>query len=311
MGNIEYIDSKASLTTRVVSGVLGMLRMKQKMLRRIRENSYPRTAAGIPPSFHKSLDIQQYKQDGRPVWKLTKKGSDPGLIFLYLHGGAYHANIIPQHWGFIRQLILATGATAIVPDYPLAPEADCLDVYQFMDRLYRQIIHDHPEKKIVFIGDSAGGGIALGFAQNLRDEERKGPGEIILISPWLDVSMSSPEIRDIEHLDPILSVGALKLAGVKYAGRLETNDFRVSPLNGNFGGLPGLSIFTGTRDILITDARRCRKKLEEAGADFNYFEYRDMFHDWAIISDLPEARDVVARICGIIERGLLRSLGGL
>ena len=150
------------------------------------------------------------------------------------------------------------------------------------------------------MGDSAGGGIALGFAQKIKNEEVKQPVEIILFSPWLDVSMSSSDLVMFEKDDKILNVNALKMAGKNYAGNLEVTDFRVSPLFGHFNDLARVTIFTGTKDLLITDARRCKQLSEEQGNPFNYFEYRDMFHDWVIIPWLKESQDVMDKVREIL-----------
>ena len=101
-------------------------------------------------------------------------------------------NISKEHWSLIEKLISKTNATIVVPDYPLAPEASCKETYDFIEDLYTRLITDYPAKRIVFMGDSAGGGLAFGFTQQLRDENKKQPDQIIIFSPWLDVTMSNP-----------------------------------------------------------------------------------------------------------------------
>ncbi len=39
-------------------------------------------------------------------------------------------------------------------------------------------------------GDSAGGGLSLALCMYLRDEGYKMPGGIIIMSPWVDLTMS-------------------------------------------------------------------------------------------------------------------------
>jgi len=214
---------------------------------------------------------------------------------------AYYANINVQHWQLIEKILQTINAKIIVPDYPLAPEANCIDVYSFMTTLYTRIITENPNKRIILMGDSAGGGIALGFAQKSKNDNVKQPDEIILFSPWLDVSMSNPDIINFEKNDNILSKNGLKHAGIKYAGNLNQTDYRVSPIYGDFKGLGKISIFTGTNDMLIADARKCKLLLEKQNIPFNYFEYQDMFHDWVIITSLIESQDVINKIGEIIN----------
>jgi acetyl esterase/lipase len=297
---INYIDNPLSFQAKLIHIILGILNMNKKMEKRIIENKYTKNAAKIPRSYFKKYDIQALQQNH--TWEIKRKGSDPDLIILYLHGGAYYANITTLHWRLIEQLVLATDANVIVPDYPLAPEYDCLKVYRFMDTLYKRLVIKYPDKKIVFMGDSAGGGIALGFAQKIKNEDIKQPDEIILFSPYLDVSMSDPDIAKIEKEDNILNVNGLRYAGKMYAGSLDVTDYRVSPLYGDFKNLARITIFTGTKDVLIADARKCKLIMEEQGIRFNYFEYRDMFHDWAIIPWLKESQDVISKVKKILNK---------
>lgn len=298
---VNYHHIPQSFQSKLIQKIFGIFKMNKKMDRQILKNTYTKEAAKIPKSFYNKFDIQTIQQDGRKVWEITVKVSVPDMIILYLHGGAYYANISTQHWHFIEQLLLTTNAKIIVPDYPLAPEANCLDVYRFMDTLYARLIAEYSAKRIVFMGDSAGGGIALGFAQKIKNEEVKQPDEIILFSPWLDVSVTNPDIIKIEKDDKILSINGLKYAGKKYAGSLELTDYRLSPIYGNFKGLERVSIFTGTNDMLFADALKCKLLLEEEGIGFNYYEYPNMFHDWAIITSLKESQDVISKVGKIVN----------
>jgi epsilon-lactone hydrolase len=298
---VSYMDKPPSFQSKLIYKIIGMLNMDAKMERKILENTYPKKAANIPQSFFRKYDVQTVPQNDRNIWEITRKSNDSDLIILYLHGGAYYANINTQHWRLIEQLVLKTNAKVIVPDYPLSPESVCVEVYQFMDELYKRLINRYPYKRIAFMGDSAGGGIALGFAIKIKNEEVKQPVEIILFSPWLDVSMSNADLNKFEKYDKILNINALKMAGKNYAGSLEITDYRVSPLYGSFFDLARISVFTGTKDLLITDARRCKQVCDEEGILFNYFEYRDMFHDWVIIPGLKESQDVIDKVREILK----------
>jgi epsilon-lactone hydrolase len=298
---VSYIDKPLSFQAKLIYKIIGMLNLNGKMERKILENTYLKKAANIPHSFFRKYDVQTVSQNDRNIWEITRKSSDSEWIILYLHGGAYYANINTLHWRLIEQLILKTNAKVIVPDYPLSPESVCTEVYQFMDELYKRLINRYPDKRTAFMGDSAGGGIALGFAQKIKNEAIKQPVEIILFSPWLDVSMNNPDLIQFEKDDKILNVNALKIAGKNYAGSLEVSDYRVSPINGNFNDLARVTIFTGTRDILITDARKCALVCEEQNVRLYCFEYRDMFHDWVIIPGLKESQDVIHKVRTILN----------
>lgn len=66
---------------------------------------------------------------------------------------------------------------------------------------------------IIFLGDSAGGGLSLRLSQKLYKDKKQGPSQIVLIAPWLDVTMSDSEIKKIDPLDKLLNVDGLVWAG--------------------------------------------------------------------------------------------------
>jgi len=137
-------------------------------------NGFDKKPAHPKKSFYKKYSINESNLDGKQIWKISLKIKDSSsisnLLILFLHGGAYIANITKEHWDLIEQLLIKTKGTVIVPDYPLVPYFTYLETYEFMDKLYLKILRKYKDKKIILMGDSAGAGLALGFVQKLRDE---------------------------------------------------------------------------------------------------------------------------------------------
>jgi len=52
---------------------------------------------------------------------------------------------------------------------------------------------------LIMMGDSAGGGFALALAQKLKNESIDQPAQIILLSPWLDITLTNPDIKEIDR----------------------------------------------------------------------------------------------------------------
>jgi acetyl esterase/lipase len=279
---------------------MGLFGMKKNMEKKIAVNGYRKEPALIPKPVQKKLHIGAEEIQGRRVWILSPKSNHYGPIILYLHGGVYFANITNLHWRFLDQVVNHTKAKLIVPDYPLAPEYTCIDTYRFLDKFYAKVISDFPEGKFVLMGDSAGGGLALGFAQKIKNERVKQPAKIILFSPWLDASMTNPEIASYDKVDRIISVNALKMAGKIFADDSGVTDFRVSPIYGDFSNLGKISIFIGTHEVLMADASKWKHLMEEKQIDFNYFEYPEMFHNWVVITHLKESRDVLLKLVKLL-----------
>jgi len=301
MNNIDYHHSiSESFQSKLIQTAMGLFGMKKKIENKMITNSFPKEAEKPSKSLLKNYIIDVSENKGRKVWTIFPIENKSDIVILYLHGGAYMGNIIKQHWDLIELLISKTNATMVVPDYPLAPEANCLETYNFIEILYTRLAIDYPTKRIVLIGDSAGGGLAFGFVQQLRNEYKKQPEQIILFSPWLDVSVSNANIEMINKEDKMLSIKGLKSAGQKYTGSLDLKDYRVSPLYGNLTGLCLISIFTGTNDILNVDSETCKQLMKDQQINFNYFEYPKMFHDWVIFSSLKESSDVINKVYDLV-----------
>jgi acetyl esterase/lipase len=108
------------------------------------------------------------------------------------------------------------------------------------------------------MGDSSGGGICLALAQRLREENLPQPRRIVLLAPWLDASLSNPEIAALDNIDPFLDEDGLKYAGSVYARDVDPKNYLVSPLYGSLRGLARVTLFIGTCDILFPDCRKLR-----------------------------------------------------
>jgi acetyl esterase/lipase len=173
-----------------------------------------------------------------------------------------------------------------------APQNTYRDVFAILQPLYEKLRAQYGADRIVFMGDSAGGGLCLALAQLLRDEGRPLPQSLILLSPWLDVTMTDSELWRVDPFDPFLSIDGLKEVGQWYAGDTNPQHHLISPLYGHLEGLPPMQVFAGSHDILVADARRLHSKSEREGFPCDYQEFAAMFHDWML---LPIPEGVAAR----------------
>jgi acetyl esterase/lipase len=294
MKEIEIATENQSVfASKLIQFLLVLIGFKSRMGRNIAKDKYRKKPARLPKSILKNNTVEVSEIAGKKVWTFSPKKAQSDSVILFLHGGAYYANISFLHWRFLKQLLMHTSAKIIVPDYPLAPQFTAKDTYLFLDEVYEKLIKQNPSKKIVLMGDSAGGGLALGYAQKIRNEKILQPTQIVLFSPWLDVSMSNPEIEIHDKADKVLNLNGLKEAGKNYAGSLGFFDYRVSPLYGELQNLGQITIFVGTKELLIADARRFRQIVKENNIEINYFEYNMMFHDWILVPCLKATKNVI------------------
>ena len=210
---------------------------------------------------------------------------------LYVHGGAFVNEINFQHLLYCRKLAKKLDAYVIAPVYPLAPNHSCEESFDKITNLYKYLIEKHDG--ISLIGDSAGGGFILSFSQYIKIVNLPQSNRIIVFSPWVDISMSNTPY-DSKN-DPILGDIGLREIGKRWAGELNTDDYRVSPLFGDTEGLPRTLIFAGGSEIFYKDIKLFYEKIVDSGVDASLIVGNGLFHIYPMFPS-PEARDAFKKI---------------
>ncbi len=237
----------------------------------------------VPEEIKKKceLEIKQYKN--RNIFIVTPKNKEKSEIkIIYFHGGSYVAEATKGHWDFIEKIVNDTGATVILPDYPLTPKYNYKDVFEMIEPFYKELIQKVDQNHLVIMGDSAGGGLALALEEKASEEDLPMPEKTILISPWLDVRLTNPKIEEVQKRDKQLNKETLKLAGIAYAGEEGMNSYLVNPVEGDLSKLKNIIIYTGTNDILNPDVYVLKEKAENVGVKIEIKEYEQAGHIWMI-----------------------------
>jgi len=290
----------SSLQSKIMTSILKLSGIKSSISKKFESGRFHEGDMNEPPkSLGSKLSITKTQVNHRNVFTLSTINEGTKTKVLFLHGGAYIQGFARIHWDFFRSLIKETGCTVIAPDYPLAPEFTFKDSFEMLKPIYKDLISNGGSENLILMGDSSGGGFALALAQQIKAEGIPLPKRIILLSPWLDITMGNPELRIIEPNDPVLEIKGLIKAGKAYAGDEDPHHYLLSPINGELGGLPRISIFTSTRDILVADARRFKRISKEKGIIIDYFEYEEMVHDWILLY-LPESKQAIRQIAELV-----------
>ena len=189
----------------------------------------------------------------------------------------------------------------MVPIYPLAPEHDYDESYTQLTTVYKNLCKRYGTDAITLMGDSAGGGLALGLAESLPQYNLEQPANLVLISPELDLSMRNPKIRDYFDADPVLAPWGMAQMGDLWADGDEIENFRLSPINGDVSALRNVLLLAGTREIYYPDCAELAQKLITAGVRSDMVIGQGMNHDWPLLP-IPEARKARRRIAECVLR---------
>lgn len=302
--SITYIHSeKSSFTSKMIQSMSSLFGVKKggDIIKKVNQSTSNEVPTPVPKFMYKKYNIQESIVNNRYVWTIKPKENVSDKVVLYLHGGVYVSTIKTYHWKFAEELILKTNATIVMPDYPLAPSSNCENAIDLVGQVYQELLEKYSPENIDLMGDSSGGGLALGFAMYLSKENKPQPNQIILLFPWLDVTMSNKDILEIDKKDKMLGIEPLQIAGKAFAGELDLKDYRISPIYGDFSGLAKISVFIGTHDLLVADCRKLQSLTKTSNISMNYFEYPQMFHGWIIATFLKESKVALHQISALIN----------
>ncbi|GAA6049791.1 hypothetical protein JCM3770_002163 [Rhodotorula araucariae] len=228
------------------------------------------------------------KPDAAAINGATKASSDSkdGIVCLYLHGGAYYMFSAETHRYLTISVSRYCDARVFAINYRLAPETRFPGQLHDAVSAYMRLTVDLkiPPENIIIAGDSAGGGLALATLMYLRDEGYPLPSGGILMSPWVDLTMSceswttnraydylpNPNTED-DHLHPVKC-----LLGDSIEEYL-THPY-VSPLFGTFEGLPPLHIQAGDAEVLRDEITLLAHKAALAGVKVEHEIFEDCVH---------------------------------
>ena len=248
---------------------------------------------------------QAVSADGTPCEWIIPSGSPRDRVLLYLHGGGFVFGMTPQHLEMAAYLARQMDARALLVDYRLAPAHpfpapldDCLTAYGW---LLKQGI---PASRIVIAGDSAGGNLTLTTLMKLRDSGAPLPAAAACLSPVTDLSNKDnpPEGAG----DPMLPHRAVRMYNTSYIARDNPRNPLISPVFGDWRGLPPLLVHVGEDEILRDDSVRVETLAKAAGVDARLEIYPRMWHVWQLFPQLPQARqslDDIAQFLGGKIRG--------
>ncbi len=245
-----------------------------------------------------SAEITPTETDGIPAEWIIPRDADKGRCVLYLHGGGYVICSPRTHRDLVWRIGRRSRARSLVIDYRLAPEHPHPASLEDAMKAYRWLLANGVDPaRFAVMGDSAGGGLTLALLLALRDAGDPLPACAVCHSPWTDLTCSGASMRTHRRKDPLLDPESIAhYAGLYSPGGDFTRPY-VSPLFGDFRGLPPLLIHVGGAEVLLDDSLRVAEKAAAAGVPVELKIWPRMIHVFqALAVILPEARKAIREI---------------
>ena len=245
--------------------------------------------------------VQVTDVDGIPcTWMHPPQGGSDRVI-LYLHGGGYMMGSFEDSAEMVGRVARGSGASVLAVGYRLAPEHQYPAALDDAFGAYRWLLQNgHDSRRIVVMGDSAGGGLALAVAVRARDEGLPLPAGAALLSPFLDMTLSGSTL-DTNVNDPLVNRGLLEFTIQAYLGDGDRTNPLCSPLFADLTGLPPLLIQVGGAEGLLDDARRLAGNAKECGVEVTLQVSDEMPHIFQFYAWIPEAQQATASIAEFVS----------
>ncbi len=293
-----------SFSSKIITSVIRLTRKNsyasaQSVTNRVK-NERQRENHSPPRSMRSKFNLQTDMAGNRTIYTLRQKHSAPKIDILYFHGGGYLFEITRYHWIFLARLCRHLNARIVIPIYPLAPENNWRDVFEAIMPVYERMREPESSNPMVLMGDSAGGGLALAVSMQASKRAIAQPDHLVLLSPWVDLTMSNPAIAAVEPDDPWLSKDGVKATARLYAQGSDLRNYHLSPIYGDLSQLPPTSLFAGKHDILYPDSVALSEKARKAGSRVDLFLEEEMFHVWMLLN-FAEARKTQKQIIALLQ----------
>lgn len=213
------------------------------------------------------VDYIETDAGGVPAMWLVPAGSAEDRVLLCLHGGGFVGGSMYSHRRMFAHIAKRACMRALVINYRLLPDHPHPAAAQDTETAYAWLLSEgFAPEHIAFVGDSAGGGLALGLPLTSKLPR---PAGVLGLSPWTDMTLSGPSMQANLETDALFGgdrpmdlhgMVDLVLGG---PGR-DRRDPRVSPLHGVLTRLPPTYVQVSASEMILDDARRLADAAPDA-----------------------------------------------
>ena len=277
--------------------------------------------ATLRRTFRAGLPIEQQRQRLRRVTRLTlpprgasftaatiggvpgewvrARGHErPSLTLLYLHGGGYTTGSPATHRALTGHLAARCDARVFAADYRLAPEHPFPAAVDDAVAAWRGLRGEGVDAgRIAIAGDSAGGGLAVATALRLRELGEPLPRALVLLSPWVDLTLERLSVAPPGEL--MLTLPWVRECADSYVAGADARHPLISPIEADVEGLPPTLVQVGTDELLLPDSRRLCERLRAAGVFVELSEFPRRWHVFqahaGVLADADRALAAVGR----------------
>ncbi len=228
-------------------------------------------------------------------------GTTTSGVILYLHGRRFQFEEQPDV--LAARLSDATGLPVLHLHYRLAPEHPYPAALDDTLSTYRTLLEQGiPADRIVIVGQSAGGTLALSALIAMHGDSLPLPAAAAVISPITDFTLSGESMSSNAAVDSV-TIDEIRQMRDAYLDETAPDGSPQSPLAGVCPGLPPLYVACGESEMLRDDAMRFAERVAGTGTDVTLDLYSGMPHGFPVMT-VGAADTVLARIGAFVSAQL-------
>lgn len=243
---------------------------------------------------------------GVPGILVTPLNADPKQMHVFMHGGGFALGSSSSHRKLAGHLAKACGTCSFVLDFRLAPENPYPSQIDDGVAVVRALLAQGLRiEDITPVGDSAGGNLAISVVLCLQNEGEPLPGQVITMSPWLNMENSGITIETNDATDFLIAREGLQANIDRYLGGVvDAKDPMVNALYADLEGFPRLYICAGDVESLFDDSVRLNELAKKCGVDVTFSVGKNMQHVFPFLAGrLPRADEEIAMMAKWYKQG--------
>ena len=291
------------------------------------EQLSPQDARTVLESLQKSVTVplapadiseKTINVDGRPLTlTIVRPAGVKGIlpVFMFFHGGGWVLGDFPTHERLVRDLVAASGAVGVFPNYTRSPEARYPTAINQMYGATKWVAENGASiqvdgERLAVVGNSVGGNAA--GVISLMAKDKGGPAIRLTVMMWpvTDANFETGSYSELAE-GHFLSRNMMKWFWDNYAPDVrQRREIYASPLQATIAqlkGLPPTLIQVAENDVLRDEGEAYARKLDSAGVDVTHVRYDGLIHDWGLlnpISQLPGVRASLLQVGQALQKRL-------
>ena len=251
-----------------------------------------------PQKLPRGVKVREIDEPGITGELLYAEGNPADTTVLYIHGGGFVVGstktVRPMTGGMVSWLginVLSIGYR-LAPEHPYpAAHEDCMDAY-------RWLLGQPFGKKIVIMGESAGGNLILGTVLHAKAEGLRLPECVVALAPTIQYDQVFPSYTENLKTDCMVSNLSEETRDVYLCSDdpEKLHDPYFAPYYGDYTGFPPTLIIASDSEVLRDDAIKLDEKLKTAGVRSRLSLYHRLMHTFPLIPSIPESKKAYREI---------------